>query len=236
MKKLFLYCSYMLLAAITFTSCEVFGLKLQEPYDYDSEAGKCDNNVYMSTWDFMKSRPDIFSEMLNAVRYSGVDSNLYLKPNYTFLLLTNQALTSETATNRSFFYEHPYQFIDPLTNDTTMITPTSWEEIHPDTVKNMLMYHMIKYPLSYNELTVMTKGVNYFFPTEHPEGIPMAFEMQKEGALSLYINNFPSHYKLKMKPRTANLYSKDKSYIHVMDSYSQYPSEYELKNFPHYEK
>lgn len=144
---------------VTLTGCEVFGLDVQEPYDYDSEKGKYDNHINMNAWEFMNSRTDIFSEMLSAIKYSGVDTLLYAQPNCTYLLLTNTSLTSATATDRSFWYENQYmrseddpEFVpdaeDPSVN---MIVPTSWEEIPRQTVKDMLMYHIIKgYTLLYN--------------------------------------------------------------------------------------
>lgn len=245
MKKILLYAGCLVSMLVSLTGCEVFGLDVQEPYDYDSEKGKYDNRIEMNTWEFMKSRTDIFSEMLSAIKYSGIDTMLYVQPGCTYLLLTNTSLTSATATDRSFWYENKYprseddpEYIpdaeDPSVN---MITPTSWEEIPRQTVKDMLMYHIIKgYALSYNSLTKLTKGVNYFFPTECSNGMPMAVEMQKEGALSIYFNNFDTHYKSKVKPRTSNLLANDGSFIHVMDAYLQYPDDFALSNIPYFEQ
>lgn len=246
MKKLFLYIAVGLSMAMSLTSCEVFGLDLQEPYDFDSEIGKHDNRVNMSVWDFMNSRTDIFSQMLEAIKYAGIEPEFYQKSNCTYLLLTNTALSSATATDRSFWHENPYMLApddpdyvadaeDPSVNQ---IIPTSWEEIPRQTVKDMLMYHVIKnYELSFDELTKLTKGVNSFFPTFNENNMPMAIEMQKEGALSLYFNNFDTHYKLKLKPRTSNLYSTvNNSYMHVMDGYVQYPDDFALSNIPFFEK
>ena len=233
MKKIFTF-SCLLAMLWCMTGCEAFGLDLQEPYDYDSEKGKYDNRVNQTVWDFMNSRTDLFSDMLDAIAYAGIDPSFYQQENCTYLLLTNQSLTSDTESNRSYFYEHRV-FENP--DDTEVFTlPASWEEMPREEVKQMLMYHVIKgYQLSYDELTVMTKGENNFFPTCN-EAYPMAVEMQKEGALSIYFNNFDNHYVAKLKPRTSNLFSVDsKSYMHVMDNYVQYPDQFALSTIPFYE-
>ena len=62
----------------------------------------------------------------------------------------------------------------------------------------------------------------------------MAVEMLKEGALSIYFNNYEDHFQLKTKPRTSNLQSPNGSYIHVMDKYMQYPTDKELVSIPIY--
>ena len=233
MKKVILYINCLLLAAISLSSCELFGLDLQEPYDYDSEKGKYDNRISMDAWEFVQSRTDIFSDLIAAVDYAGIDVSLYKNAGRTYLLPTNTALTSTTESDRSFFNENAYLAVPG--DSTTLTVPTTWEEIPKQVVKDMLMYHILKYSLSYNELTDMTKGINHFFPTEN-ESRYMAVEMQKEGALIIYFNNFDTHYKAKVKPRTSNLLSPNGSYIHVMDSYLQYPDEFALNNIPYYNK
>ena len=167
-----------------------------------------------------------------AIKYSGVDPELFKQPDRTYLLLTNTALTSSNSSDRSFWNENAYP--DEF-NPEQLIIPTSWEELDKTVVKNMIMYHIIKKALSYYELTDLTKGVITFFPTEYdsPYGY-MAVEMLKEGALSIYFNNYEDHFQLKTKPRTSNLQSPNGSYIHVMDKYMQYPTDKELVSIPIY--
>ena len=67
---------------------------VQENYKYTPS--NCSNVVTMTVWDFIKSRPDVFSELRNAVRSSGIDSTLYYSntSKYTYLLLNNEAITN----------------------------------------------------------------------------------------------------------------------------------------------
>lgn len=72
------------------TSCELFGLDYQE--DADFVAKKTDNNVNMTALQFINSRPDIFSSLIDAIEYTGLQS-LYEETGNTFILLTNNALS-----------------------------------------------------------------------------------------------------------------------------------------------
>lgn len=232
MKKILLNLALLIVTLVTFTGCELFGLDIQKPYDFDSEKGKYDNRISMNAWEFMNSRPDIFSNLISGINYAGIDKAVFEQADRTYLLLTNQAISSTNSSDRSFFYENPYP--DP-SNPLINITPTSWEEFPKDVARDMILYHVIKKALSYYELTDLTKGAITFFPTENTKEYGyVAVEMLKEGALSIYFNNYPSHYQVKAKPRTSNLQCPNGSYIHVMDKHLKYPSEDEFINIPIY--
>ena len=72
---------------ITFASCEK--LALQKSYDYEGQA--IDPHVNMTTWQFMQSRPDVFSLMSEAIEYAGMKS-VYEQTDtkYTYLLINIQ--------------------------------------------------------------------------------------------------------------------------------------------------
>ena len=72
------------------TSCELFGLDYQE--DADFVAKTTNNNVNMSALAFINSRPDIFSSLIDAIEYTGLQS-LYEETGNTYILLTNNALS-----------------------------------------------------------------------------------------------------------------------------------------------
>lgn len=55
----------------SFSSC----LDVQENYEY--KPSNISNQVNMNAWEFIKSRPDIFSQLVDVVRTSGMDSTLY---------------------------------------------------------------------------------------------------------------------------------------------------------------
>lgn len=72
-------------------------LGIQENYEYTPS--NISSEVNMTAWDFIKSRPDVFSDLLDAVRKSGMDSTLYYSNSgkYTYLLLNNTAMSNLTA-------------------------------------------------------------------------------------------------------------------------------------------
>ncbi len=72
-------------------------LGIQENYEYTPS--NISNEVNMTAWDFIKSRPDVFSDLRDAVRKSGMDSTLYYSNSrkYTYLLLNNTAMSNLTA-------------------------------------------------------------------------------------------------------------------------------------------
>jgi len=74
-----------LLIPFIMESCEIFGLELQQPYEYDYEIGVPDNHVNLKTLDFIKSRPDLFSLLQEAIEYADATS-LYSEANATYIL------------------------------------------------------------------------------------------------------------------------------------------------------
>ena len=83
---------------IVFSSCD---LSLQKDHDYESET--LDPHVYMTAWEYMQTRPDVFSSLIIALEYTGLDT--YYKQTdkkYTFLALNNTAIdTDKSATTGS---------------------------------------------------------------------------------------------------------------------------------------
>ena len=57
---------------IGMTSCELFGLDFSENADFVPK--ESDNRVNMNALEFIKSRPDIFSSMLDAIEYAGIEN------------------------------------------------------------------------------------------------------------------------------------------------------------------
>jgi hypothetical protein len=66
------------------------------PEDYEYTPVNKNNKLDMTVWEFIQSRPDVFSDMREAVREAGVDSTLYYSGStkYTYLLLNNTAMGS----------------------------------------------------------------------------------------------------------------------------------------------
>lgn len=234
MKRYYIYIVALALFSLVLTGCDLFGLKLQEPYDYNDQVGLSDNQVKMSGWSFIKSRTDLFSQLIEAVNYAEVDTNVFNLPNQTLLLVTNTGLTNATASNLSYWYTH--QIPDP-TDPTGVrkIMPLSWDVYPKEQIKDLILYHIVKGCWSYMEITNATQGRSTFFQTLSSSSYGyMLLQIKREGAMSIYLNNFPSHYKVDVKPRTPNLQIPNGSYIHVMDSYLDYPNELDMSLFPIY--
>ena len=222
----------LLLSSFGFTGCELFGLKFQEPADFNNQVGLSDNQVKMSGWSFINSRTDLFSQLIAAVNYAEVDTNVFNQPNQTLLLVTNTGLTNATASNLSYWYTH--QIPDP-TDPTKTMMPLSWDVYPKEQVRDLILYHIVKGAWSYIEITDATQGRSTFFQTLSSSSYGyMLLQIKREGAMTIYMNTFPSHYKTDVKPRTPNLQIPNGTYIHVMDSYLEYPTEYDMTLFPIY--
>jgi len=77
-----------LLVVFAFASCD---LSLQKDHDYKPET--LDPNVYMTAWEYLNTRTDIFSSLIGALELTGLDGYYKQKDNlYTFLTLTNTAM------------------------------------------------------------------------------------------------------------------------------------------------
>ncbi|MDR3061446.1 MAG: hypothetical protein LBU57_04965, partial [Dysgonamonadaceae bacterium] len=112
------------------TGCNLFGLDLQQDYEY--EHSQYNDNLETDAWTFMNSRKDIFSGMLAAIEYvKELDPNIekmYQEKNTTYLLMTNIALTDVSSTNSYFninrMHNDHYDSSDP--NDAEWLIPTTW--------------------------------------------------------------------------------------------------------------
>jgi len=231
MKRHQIYIVLLLLSSFGLAGCELLGLEFQRSYKYDDQIGLVDNQVKMSGWSYINSRTNLFSQLIEAVKYAEVDTNLFNQSNQTLLLVTNAGLA--TAANS---YWNRNQVPDP-TDPTGIktIVPLSWDVYPKAQVKELVMYHIVKGAWSYMEITNATQGRVTFFPTlsSLSEGY-VAFQIKREGAMTIYMNTFPTHYNADTRPRTPNLQLLNGSYIHVMDNYLDYPAEFDMTLFPIY--
>ncbi len=77
-----------LMVLLTCSSCD---LALQKDHDYHPET--LEPHVDMTAWEYLNTRTDIFSSLIEALEFTGLDE--YYKQNdhlYTFLALTNTAM------------------------------------------------------------------------------------------------------------------------------------------------
>ena len=149
--------------AVLLSGCSMFGLDLQENYDYKKSV--LPDHINMTAWDYLKLRADgspqnpgdtIFRWMKKAIHYSGIDTNEYKKEGRTFIFLHNEAIRKwDTKTNKvtgGFFLDFPIMGKDPLGN-WVPLTTTKWEQYDKETVKKYLLYLIAEGDYNYNNLT-----------------------------------------------------------------------------------
>jgi uncharacterized surface protein with fasciclin (FAS1) repeats len=99
-------------------------LGLQEDYEYEPD--NIDNHLYMTAWEFIESRPDIFSQLKRAIAHSGIDRSVYMQAEkkYTWLLLNNSAFAGAGGL---------------LANNGA----ADVEDMDRETLRNILLYHTV---------------------------------------------------------------------------------------------
>lgn len=148
MKKTYIL-SIILSAALS--SCTLFGLDYQDSYDYDDST--FNPNTGMSVMDYMRSKPELFSSMLEAIEYAELEQE-YSNPNRTYLLLTNHALsdiryvpTTVAAEVGSYFVcnKVPNPNYDPANTieNPEYLIAKSWTEYPKEQVASFLKYHIL---------------------------------------------------------------------------------------------
>jgi hypothetical protein len=154
------------------SGCSVFGLDLQEDYDYQKSI--IEENVNMTAWQYLKTRADgnnpndtVFRWMKKAIDYSGIDTLEYTKPNRTYIFLHNEAIrrvnASQTLQANCFFLDYPIIsknpdgsiiFTTPTSGIPVTTTPTkSWKDYDKETVKKYLLYLIGIGDYNYTNLT-----------------------------------------------------------------------------------
>ncbi len=217
-----IFCS--IAASMLLTSCELFGLDYQKPYEFDYEAGIPSNKVNMSTWDFIKSRPDLFSLLEEAIVYTGLE-NEFVRSGCTYLLPTNPAFNSETETDKSYFQEHKLTYFDDELGEEVAYAPTTMTSYPKEQVKEFLLYHIVKGLYTHSNLPAEP---TWYETYAEADTAMVNMYILKDRNPNITFNNFDGHYKSEIKPRTSNLFSSDGSYIHVIASWMDRPTRSQL--------
>lgn len=213
-----------LAAAMLLTGCELFGLDYQKGYDFDYEAGIPSNKVNMTTWEFIQSRPDIFSLLQEAIEYTGLQ-NEFNQSGCTYLLPTNPAFNSETESDKSYFQLHQLTYFDDELGADVSYAPITMTAYPKEQVKEFLLYHIVKGLYTHSNLPAEPTWYNTF---AEADTAMINMYILKDRNPNITFNNFDGHYKSEIKPRTSNLYSSDGSYIHVVASWMDRPTRSQL--------
>lgn len=212
------------------SGCELAGLQLQKDYEFD--ASLTDPKINMNALEFMKSRPDLFSSMIEAVNYAGL-SEEYTKPDRTFLILTNRALSDETyapsGTNilGSYFAcnkkpNPAYNPADP-SKGPQYLTPDTWDVYPVETVKSFLLYHIVKEVVSYEQAKTF---VTYYESQAYQnigDTTMVSIHVFNDRYARMIINGFTGTRKVNLYPRTSGIYCSN-GVIHVLDDYITPPT------------
>lgn len=214
------------LLAISVSSCSLFGLDFQENESYNAKKGN--NEINMDTWTFIQSRPDIFSTLIDGIKYAGIEE-LYKEVGNTHILLTNSALSN----GENSFWQR-----NKITINGQSVSATAWEQYDKVVVKELLAYHILKGEWSYFNLSSNTNWVNTygngkFSYTE--DGITLEGDTAvidilaaHDRSLPLQINNYDWNFRGVLAVtngtcRTTNIKALN-GYIHVSDWYQPRPS------------
>lgn len=228
--KIFKYFIGLSLLCFSFSSCTLFGLDFQNDEDYESK--KADNKINMTVWEFIQSRPDIFSTLIEGIEYAGIE-DLYKEYGNTHILLTNDALSSGS---NCFWRKNPVI----LLGTTKAVTATAWDQYDKKVVKELLTYHIIKGEWSYFNLDssdrwVETYGEGKFSydkdgQTQKGDTAVMCIKVGYDRNLPLQLNNFEWNIRGLLAAssgscRTTNIHARD-GYIHVSDWWQPRPTRY----------
>lgn len=210
---------FIFLSAALFTSCTLFGYDIQEDYEY--KHGTKDPKTYKTVVEFMNSRKDLFSSMLKAIEYTGLDT-LYTKNNNTYLLLTNSAL-ADLANSRSYFVVNKVPNPD---DPTKLINASKWSDYDTTKVREFLKYHVVKGTYNYAQLT----ATRVWAPTyASGDTCKMSFVLTNDRYAYLYIQHNINNVTFEsLRPRTPGLECLNSGAVHVMDRIVNPPSKLQL--------
>ena len=204
------------------SGCTLMGLDVQE--DYNRDPHTLDPHINITAWEFIKKRANagdkLFERMMAGIVYSEIDTNEYMKPNRTFLVLNKDAVSkTSTGTWQSF-----------LVNNKAA---SSWTSYSKEFVKNYLLYLIIDgvydhYTLpptaSVKVQTLSPKGYWSALPT----GVTLAnFVANPESTLYLRVSNGPNgntqDYPIVVNDNSNNVRTSDilatNGTIHVVDKF-----------------
>ena len=214
-----------ILSAFVVTGCDIAGMQLQKDFKYDASIR--DSKISMNALEFMKSRKDLFSSMIEAVTYAGLTDE-YTQPGRTFLLLTNRALSDETyapvapSVMGSYFacnqIPNPnYSATDP-SKGPRMLTPDTWSVYPVEKVKQFLLYHMAKEVVTFRNAKAFSTFYESVAYKAAGDTTMVSFNLVNDRNATFLVNSFTGSRKVDLAPRTAGIDCTN-GVIHVLDDF-----------------
>lgn len=218
----------LILGSLSFAGCK----KLQDGYDYNSSF--YNTELKMSVMEFMQSRTDIFSGMLDAINYVDQDpaykdvKEMYSTTGNTFLLLHNNTLTNlEDANSYWVLNKVP----GPNPGDPAQ-RGSDWSQYNRDTIANLLRYHVLKGEHTYATLNSTPKWVETLAYSATNDTAKVYIYLENVREANLRLNNYvglPTVYKgttiswINIAPRTPDLHATN-GIVHVMNRFLFQPT------------
>jgi hypothetical protein len=176
---------------ISMASCNLAGLKMQENADYHPYV--LDPHINKTAWQYIKERSynfagkdTVFKLMRQAIEYSGIDTNLYIKTDCTFIFLHNDAvyrLSNKVITADCYWGKY-------LVNGKPA---TKWSDYPKEQVKNYLLYLIVQGAYSFNNLTPVNVVATTLQPTNYDPLNPtsiMTLRVNNDQNFTMRLNDF----------------------------------------------
>ena len=156
-----------------------------------------DTHINKTAYQYIKDRSynyagkdTIFKLMRQAIEYSGIDTNEYLKPDCTFILLHNDAILRTTVVNKVPTPTADCYFGKYLVNGKPA---TKWSDYPKDQVKNYLLYLIVQGAYSFDNLTPNNVTANTLQPQNYdplnPQSI-MLLRVNDDQNFPIRLNDF----------------------------------------------
>jgi len=197
------------------TGCRIFGLEMQESYDYDYSAGMRNNQMNCTVWEFLLTHRSDFDYFVSAIEYAGMQ-NMYNDPNATYVVLRNNCFTSST----NGFFVLNYLF----DADGVVYTPSTVRDYPIDVIRQLLLYHIVEGLWTHTNLP---PGPTWYHSYADGETAYVNLYMSKSSPPNIRFNDFVGHYVTGSTcvARTTNLQATSGAYMHILnDFYMQQPT------------
>jgi hypothetical protein len=139
------------------TGCELAGMSLQKDYHRQTNLDTIDAHLYKTTWEYIKARAygsktdTIFRRMYDGIIYSGIDTNEYIKPGRTYILLANNTITaSKTGLWAAYL--------------NNKVAAKSWASYSKVDVKNYLSYLILMGQYTHHNLPLKDLSISTLAP------------------------------------------------------------------------
>lgn len=205
------------LATVNIGCKKMFGLKLQENWDFEPVV--LDPHINKSAWQFLKDRAlgtvpsdTIFKRMYDGIIYSGIDTSIYMQPNKTFIFLHHDAIRRISSNKITTDCYWGY-YKTPAGKDGT-----AWTDYPKEQVKNWLLYLIAEGNHTFGTVGPNLVETKTMLPEnsdpKNPES-KIFFNIQNDQNMKFRINNFIGT-KRYTEARTAGIISTNGP-VHVVD-------------------